>query len=64
MKIQKSSYKARSDQFYVYLPKTLVEAMGWRKSDDLSFEVLGKDKLKLEKSKKSSTEKHRGDILA
>lgn len=44
MKIQKNV-----DQYFLTLPKKLVEAMGWIKGDKVEFKVVGKKKLELEK---------------
>lgn len=44
MKIQKNV-----DQYFLTLPKKLVEAMGWNKGDKVEFKVAGKKKLELEK---------------
>lgn len=49
MKLQKVSNKG--DQYSVYLPKKIVEAMKWKPQDEIDVEIMGKDKLKLERKK-------------
>jgi len=48
MKIQEISNRYGS-QFYVNIPLAIMMAMKWNKGDELKFEVLGRDKLKIEK---------------
>lgn len=40
-----------NNQFFVYVPLAIVEAMGWKKGMIISCEILGKGKLKLEEVK-------------
>ena len=47
MKLQYVRNKA--SQFSIYLPSKIVQAMGWKPQDDINIEIMGKDKLKLEK---------------
>ena len=47
MKIQKNV-----DQYFLTLPKKIVEAMGWEKGDKVEVKVAGKDKLELIKCPK------------
>lgn len=46
------SVNRKTGQAYIYMPKALFESTGWKQGDKLSWEILGKDKLKLEKIKK------------
>ena len=41
----------KSGQVFLIIPKKIFEAMGWNKRDEISFEVLGRDKLKIERLK-------------
>lgn len=43
----------KTGQVFVLIPKKVFDAMGWSKSDRLTWEILGKDKLKLEKLKEN-----------
>lgn len=45
VKLQKNS----GDQHLVTIPKELRKAMGWKKGDDLEFEVENSDTLKISK---------------
>lgn len=38
-------------QVFVTIPKALVEALKWEKGIEVSWEIMGKDKLKLVKMK-------------
>lgn len=49
MKLQMTEAKGRSNQFFFYMPKRVVEAMGWEKGTPLTVKVLGKGELKVEK---------------
>jgi hypothetical protein len=40
-----------NNQFFVYIPLAIVEAMGWKKGMVLSCEIVGKGKIKLEEAK-------------
>jgi hypothetical protein len=51
MKLQLIENKSRSDQYLIYLPLKIVNAMNWNKGDIFNIEVLGKDKIKIEKVK-------------
>ena len=44
MKIQKND-----DQYFLTLPKKIVEGMGWQKGDEVRVDIAGKDKLVLVK---------------
>lgn len=46
-----------NNQFFVYVPVAIVEAMGWKKGMVLSCEILGKGKLKLEEVKNGIKDK-------
>lgn len=35
----------------VAIPRKICKAMGWKKGTEVGFEVMGKDKLKIEKVK-------------
>ena len=48
MKIQEIS-RRHGSQFYVNIPLAIMMAMNWQKGDNLKFEILGRDKLKIEK---------------
>ena len=41
------------DQYFLTLPKKIVESMEWKRGDEVNFTILGKDKLKIEKVKMS-----------
>jgi len=38
-------------QLFVTIPKALVDSMGWHKGDGITWEIMGRNKLKLEKMK-------------
>ena len=42
---------SKAGQARVTIPKALLEATGWKSGDSVSWEILGKDRLKLEKVK-------------
>lgn len=39
------------DQYFLTLPKKIVEGFGWKKGDEVKIDILGKDKIKIEKVK-------------
>jgi bifunctional DNA-binding transcriptional regulator/antitoxin component of YhaV-PrlF toxin-antitoxin module len=43
-------------QYTITIPRQIVQAMGWMRGIELNFEILGKDKLKIEKVKKPPLE--------
>jgi bifunctional DNA-binding transcriptional regulator/antitoxin component of YhaV-PrlF toxin-antitoxin module len=47
MKIQKNV-----DQYFITLPKKIVEGMEWEKGDDIQVKVDSKNSLKLVKNEK------------
>lgn len=47
MKIQMTN----RNQFFVGIPSPLIKALGWNKADVVIFEIMGKDKIKMEKVK-------------
>jgi len=47
-------------QAIITLPARIFDVMGWKKGDEINFEVLGRDKLKLERVKKTPPE-NRGE---
>ena len=51
MKLQHSTNQRRADQFFIGLPISIVRAMGWKKGDNIDLEIMGKNKLKLERIK-------------
>ena len=44
MKIQ-----LNKDQYFLTLPKKIIEGMGWKKGDKLQVRIAGKNKLELVK---------------
>jgi len=42
MKIQKNV-----DQYFLTLPKKVIEGMGWQKGDKIKVDIAGKNKLEL-----------------
>lgn len=62
MRLQKTTSDSRQPQYYCYLPSKIVQAFGWKKGDPIEIEIMGKDKIKLER-KKPGAEKHRGDVV-
>ena len=44
MKIQKNV-----DQFFLTLPKKVIEGIGWKKGDSIQVKIAGKNKLELVK---------------
>lgn len=52
MKIQET----KNGQYFLTLPKGIVKAMGWAKNNEITFEIMGKDKLKLERVKNTPHE--------
>lgn len=45
VKIQKDG----NGRYHITLPKSYIEGFGWNKGDEICFEILGKDTLKIEK---------------
>ena len=67
MKIQVSKSSQISGvikyQYFVTIPKSMIEALGWKKKDDIFWEFVSKDCLKLKKvDKKPPTANDRGDL--
>lgn len=49
--------------FRITVPKVICDSFGWDRNTYLTWEILGKDKLKLEKVKQSSPRKEGRDIV-
>lgn len=52
----------RPPQFHLNIPTVIVQTMKWMRGERLRIEILGKDKLKIEKVKQPSRGNDRGDI--
>ena len=48
MKLQK-----KGNQHFLTVPLALIHAMGWEKGTELTFKILGKDKLELMRESES-----------
>lgn len=46
MKLQQAG---KRHQFSIFLPKGVVDALGWKKSDNITVKVAGKNRLELVK---------------
>ena len=63
MKLQMSFNEKRADQYFVGLPISIVRAMGWKKGDEITPTIQGKDMILLKKfNKKTSTGNSGGDL--
>lgn len=64
MKIQKTNTSKIPGlvrpQYSVTIPTKLIQAMGWKKGDNVDFEVIGRDKLKMERAKNRAPGKQGG----
>ena len=52
----------QNGQKLITIPKKIAEVMRWKKGDTIEFEVMGKDKLKIER-KQSLGGKQGGSII-
>jgi bifunctional DNA-binding transcriptional regulator/antitoxin component of YhaV-PrlF toxin-antitoxin module len=43
MKLQKDG----NGRYHITVPKSVVECFGWNKGDEIDFEILGKEELKI-----------------
>lgn len=43
--------KDGNGRYHITVPKKLVECFGWNKGDEIRFEILGKDELKVRPKK-------------
>lgn len=43
VKLQKDG----NGRYHITLPKNFVDGFGWEKGDEIDFEILGKDRLKV-----------------
>lgn len=44
----------RKSSFFIPIPISIIEGFGWKRGDIVNIEIMGKDKLKLERKKTSS----------
>jgi len=59
MKLQHSVNQRRADQFFIGLPISIVRAMAWKKGDEITPHIQGKDMILLRKfGKKPSDAKN------
>ena len=52
-KIQEITRKKGESAFFIVIPLPYIKGFNWEKGDNLEFEIMGKDKLKLERTKTS-----------
>ena len=46
----------KSGQVFLIIPKKVFDGMGWSKRMEVSWEIMGKDKLKIERVKNNPPE--------
>lgn len=49
-------------QYFITIPVKIVQAMGWAKGELVDFEIMGKNKLKLEKRVKKAPVESTGGV--
>lgn len=50
MKMKGKNGKIRKSVFFVTIPLALIEGFGWKKGDEISCSIIGKDRLRLIKN--------------